>query len=64
MRKNQVKLKEERGHRVRLRAGRRGHRDGALRANDYEVFDNTYNAPDVATALDLLYKTTDRKSVV
>lgn len=32
--------------------------------NDYEVFDNTYNAPDVATALDLLYNSDPAKGVI
>lgn len=33
-------------------------------ANDYEVFDNTYNAPDVATALDLLYNSDPAKGTI
>ncbi|WP_172191860.1 ABC transporter substrate-binding protein [Actinomyces faecalis] len=33
-------------------------------ANDYEVFDNTYNSPDPALALDLLYNSDPAKGVI
>lgn len=33
-------------------------------ANDYEVFDNTYNAADVATSLDLLYNSDPAKGSI
>lgn len=41
-----------------------GTEDERADANDYEVFDNTYNASDVATSLDLLYNSDPAKGVI